>query len=125
MKLLVSLLAASALAVVGCAGEDPAGVPDDTTMRVHSVAEVVDGDVTGPVHVSGFLIDDGSGWRLCELVLESYPPQCGDPSLDVEGLDEAEFDLEVANGVRWTEGATLVGEITDGTLEVTGSATSS
>ena len=139
---LLLILVVASLALAACGGSSDTGAGDrptdavtssaddaaaagGTSMRVLTVDEVVEGDVQNPVHVSGLLIDDGSGWRLCATVLESYPVQCGDPTLEVEGVDESEFTFEEAQGVRWMQGATLVGDVENGTLTVTGSAASS
>lgn len=96
-----------------------------TTMRVYTVTEAMALEQEGSVHVTGLLIDDGSGWRLCELVLESFPPQCGGESLDVEGLDPTGLPLEESGDVRWQTEATVVGEVEGDTLIVTGSPASS
>jgi hypothetical protein len=104
---------------------DDGGTSGDTTMRVYSVSEARTAETDGSLHVVGLLIDDGSGWRLCDLVLESYPPQCGGESLTVEGLDPSLFPLEEEGDVRWQTDATLVGEIDGDALTVTGSAASS
>jgi hypothetical protein len=138
---LVAVAAMLALLVAGCGDasdgpsaeppvEDP--LPDDdggaaggTTMAVHSVSEARAMDEDGSLHVVGLLIDDGSGWRLCDLVLESYPPQCGGDSLAVEGLDPSLFPLEEEGDVRWQTDATLVGEVEGDTLSITGSAAAS
>lgn len=105
--------------------DDGAGAAGGTTMRVHSVSEAMAETAEGSLHVVGLLIDDGSGWRLCEAVLESYPPQCGDPSLAVEGLDPTGLPLEEEGEVRWQTEATVVGEVDGDTLTVTGSPASS
>ena len=58
-----------------------------------------------------FIEDDGTV-RLCDAVLESFPPQCGGDRLVVEGLDlDVIADLQDANGVRWAEGVTLFGSV--------------
>ena len=140
----IALVAALAVTAAACGGdtEEPAAVPtaeetlppaDDagdaaaggTTMRVHSVSEAKAETEEGSLHVVGLLIDDGSGWRLCEAVLESYPPQCGGESLAVEGLDPDGLPLEEDGGVRWQTDATVVGEVDGHTLTVTGSPASS
>lgn len=137
---LAALAAALTLLGAGCGdvpdepsteppAEDP--LPDDgdasgdTTMRTYSVSEARAAATESSLQVVGLLIDDGSGWRLCDLVLESYPPQCGGDSLTVEGLDPALFPLEEEGDVRWQTDATLVGEIDGDTLTVTGAAPSS
>lgn len=107
-------------------GADADGAAGGTTMRVHTVSEAMAEDVEkGSIHIAGLLIDDGSGWRLCEMVLESYPPQCGGASLAVDGLDPAGLPLEEDGGVRWQSDATVVGEVVGDTLTVTGSPSAS
>jgi len=141
-SLLAALAGATVLFVAGCTSstedvpveptvEDPLPSDDDsgaaggTTTTVHSVPEARAAATEGSLHVAGLLIDDGSGWRLCEQVLESYPPQCGGDTLSVQNLDPSLFPLEEEGGVRWQDGATLVGELEGDTLTVTGSAASS
>lgn len=138
----VALIAVLALVIAACGSdtEEPAAAPtaeetlppDDggdaaggTTMRVHSVTEAMAAAGEGSLHVVGLLIDDGSGWRLCEAVLESYPPQCGGESLAVEGFDPEGLPLEEQGEVRWQTDATVVGEVEGDTLTVTGSPASS
>lgn len=104
---------------------DADGAAGGSTMRVFSVTEAKTTEVEGSLHVVGLLIDDGSGWRLCELAAESYPPQCGGQTLDVQGLDPADLPLEESDGVRWQSEATLVGEVEGATLTVTGSPAAS
>lgn len=144
LRRLATLAALLALSVAGCGADDepaagPAEAPAEdplppaedggasggTTMKVHSVSEARAADEQGSLHVAGLLIDDGSGWRLCGAVLESYPPQCGGDSLVVEGLDPSSLPVEEASGVRWQTEATLVGEVDGDILTVTGSAASS
>ena len=79
-----------------------------------SVAEALGHRTTDDmVLVTGalFIEDDGTV-RLCDAVLESFPPQCGGDRLVVEGLDlDVIADLQDANGVRWAEGVTLFGSV--------------
>ncbi|MDX1658460.1 MAG: hypothetical protein R3343_06540 [Nitriliruptorales bacterium] len=138
MKNALIAIAAAAVVLTGCGGaddgasnelptasEDTDAAAGGTTMRVYTVDEALDEDVTNPIHVSGLLINDGSGWQLCAAVAESYPPQCGGATIAIEELDESEFTFEEADGVRWAEGATVVGDLDGETLVVTGSAASS
>lgn len=48
----------------------------------------------------GTVIDSGDGPRLCAVVLESYPPQCGQPT-PLLGWEWSGTPHEQANGVRW------------------------
>lgn len=105
--------------------EGSGGAAGGSTMRVYSVPEAKAADIEGSIHVVGLLIDEGSGWRLCDLVMESHPPQCGGEALEVEGLDAAELPLEESGEVRWQTEATVVGEIDGDTLTVTGSPAAS
>jgi hypothetical protein len=66
-----------------------------------------------PVLVNGALFIDPDGTvRLCDAMMESFPPQCGGASLVVEGLDLSGIpDLEDANGIRWAEAVQLFGTV--------------
>lgn len=74
-----------------------------------------------PLFVRGTLVAlRGGPVRLCSAILESYPPQCGGPSLTVLG---AELDtvpgLQTAGSVTWSEQpAELLGVVRDGVLTV-------
>lgn len=93
---LVTLFAIlAAIVLTGCSGPgraasdapaSPAPAPsvavfDDPGALVAAVADV-DG---ATVRVSGFLVATPDGAQLCGIVLESYPPQCGGPTLTVTG----------------------------------------
>lgn len=77
-----------------------------------SVQEAIDSDLDGPLMVKGYLIERDGELRLCELILESYPPQCGEPSLLVEGPAPAPSE----------EQASLLGEVDGGTITVSATA---
>lgn len=93
-----------------------------TAPRAYTLDEARAAAVDGPILVTGLLIDAGDGWRLCAAIAESYPPQCGGASVTVDNIDPADHDLQEANGVRWSERATLFGELRDDTFTVTGPA---
>ena len=84
------------------------------------MSEALTGDAAGGIAVSGFLFDDGSGPVLCEVLAESFPPQCGGASVPVEGYEEAvDVPLVSEQGVTWTDQPlTLFGEIVDGTFVI-------
>lgn len=67
-----------------------------------------------PLLVNGTLFVDPDGTvQLCDAIAESFPPQCGGTRLEVRGLDLAGVpDLQEANGVRWAEGAQILGTVT-------------
>ena len=78
------------------------------------------GERDGRVRVRGTLIAGAREVRLCSAILESHPPQCGEPSLRVRGLDLVGVsNMEQAKGVGWTRrDVTLAGELEDGVLTV-------
>jgi hypothetical protein len=76
--------------------------------------------------VRGYVVaPEGEPIRLCEALLESYPPQCGEPSLVVRGLDLAKVPGLVSTDdpalarVSWSERPVeLAGTVEDGILTV-------
>ena len=61
-----------------------------------------------PVAVQGLLHVERGIARLCAAILESYPPQCGEPSVELVGLDLAAVEgMTTADGVSWKESAVL------------------
>lgn len=65
-SLLIGLVAALAVVVAACGGEDNA---------------------SGSEAASGFMFIDPTEAHLCESMLESYPPQCGEPSVQLLDLE--------------------------------------
>ena len=121
---LVAVALAAALA--GCGGGDADGSDRVTTTPPAgsavgpglSVTQARASTVAGPMLVRGSLIVDTDATRLCEALAESYPPQCGEPSLEVRGLDLSEFALERAGGVRWAEQVKVLGTVEGDVLTV-------
>lgn len=109
------------LALAGCGSDensqaDPAPPPSAGAAIPGgglSVQEALDSKLAGPVLVHGYLIERDGELRLCELILESYPPQCGEPSLRVEGPTPAASEERVS----------LLGEVEDGTITVSETST--
>ena len=67
----------------------------------------------------GYVVIDESGTRFCSVLLESFPPQCGAPSVDLVDLDAIAVDLQEEQGVQWTdEIVVLLGRYSDGTFTV-------
>ena len=50
-----------------------------------SVVEAIERGSDEPQLVSGYVIERNGVPRLCEAILESFPPQCGEPSLRLVG----------------------------------------
>ncbi len=85
-----------------------------------TVSEALASDATGILAVQGFLLDDGTGARLCQALAESFPPQCGGASISVTNYEEVlDVPLQSEQSTTWTdEWVTLFGEIVDGVLVV-------
>jgi hypothetical protein len=117
--LLLTLLAAVTL--VGCGDSDE---PDDAGGSTTPV--FIDGvaDSDDPQLVTGNLLVAGDEVRLCSALAESFPPQCGGPSLSVEGLDlDTVADLTSEGDVGWTDHPIVLEGIVDGdTLTVSENA---
>ena len=117
----------SVLALAGCGGGSDgeaqtatrgpsAGVP--IPRGGLTVSEAIASDLEGPLQVKGYVIGD----RLCEAILESHPPQCGQPWLRIEGEVDADFEEE--GGVRWTdEQLSVLGEVEDGVIRISETST--
>ena len=104
----LALLACLALGGAAACGGGPTG-----TLTVSEALAGGGGEVT----VRGSLLAPaGEPVRLCSALLESYPPQCGEPSLVVRGLD-----LQGLGGLASTEDPALA-QVTwsNGQLDLSG-----
>ena len=73
-----------------------------------TVDQLIERSADTPIAVQGFLHADGNATRLCAAVLESYPPQCGEPAVELVGLDLASVTGTTTDqGITWKEGAVL------------------
>ncbi len=84
------------VALTACAAPaGPGGAPDEREPLV-----MAEPDPTQEVWALVNVIDDGSGAQLCPIVLESYPPQCGN-AIPVDGWSWDGLPLEQEAEVRW------------------------
>lgn len=73
--------------------------------------------IDGAFEVRGFFFADDGGARMCETLLESFPPQCGGASLPVGDFD-VDLPLTSEQGVSWTDQVVyLEGEIIEGVFQ--------
>lgn len=79
-----------------------------------AVAELLEEAATDSARVAGFVIWDDSGARLCQQLLESYPPQCGQPSVPIANPDALDFPFDETQDIRWTPNAIEVEAAWDG-----------
>lgn len=101
---LLAGLAVMTVVVAGCGGDDDEAAP----VGPITVEQLVARSSDTPIQVEGFLLAQGAVVRLCAAILESYPPQCGEPSVELVGLDLDEVPGTTAEGeVVWLEGANL------------------
>ena len=98
----------------------PVDLPDvDPTdiVELFGVDALVDSAPEGVVTAQGFYIDDADGTRLCSLLAESLPPQCGGASIPLEG--PVAFETQTSQGVSWTDvPVVVVGELIDGAFVI-------
>ena len=99
------------LALAACGGDEQrrpaAGTPAPGGGL--TVQEALDSDAEGPLLVRGYLVRRRDETRLCTALAESDPPQCGEPSLRVEG----EIRKRPAG-----EEVSLLGDVRNGVLRV-------
>lgn len=109
----VLMIAAAAALLLSCsddAAEPQASVPDTSTGAAPiTVQQLLERSADTPIAVQGFLYADGTSVRLCDAVLESYPPQCGGAAVELSGLDVSTVDGTTTEGsITWREGAVLL-----------------
>ena len=119
MKRTVVLVTLLATLFAACGGDESVGSAEDPA----GVAEAAEAE--GEAVVSGYLfvLDDGTV-VLAEAQAESFPPQPGGETINVEGLDLDSVDLEqppegseIATSQWSTEQVTLTGSMMSGVLE--------
>ncbi len=108
-------LAALLIVLAGCGSDEQerAPAPSSALGPGLSVAEALESDLEGPLLVRGVLVERDGKLRLCSAILESHPPQCGQPSLAIEGT----VDGHAGDQVK------LLGEVEHGTIRLAGTRT--
>ncbi len=98
---------AGLLTIAACGGE---ASPDDDAPASGigpgiTITEAIESELEGPLLVNGYLFVDAQEKVIfAESIAESFPPQPGGSTLEIEGLDLSEIEgLESAEGVSWTE----------------------
>jgi hypothetical protein len=116
MRLALLALMVLVLAACGDGGQDGGLMSIQDALRAGGQTVVVEG---------GILAIDGGPVRLCYALLESYPPQCGEPALELRGLDLDALELETSAGdptvspARWSDRPVRVrGTVQAGVLTV-------
>lgn len=74
-----------------------------------TITEAIAYDGTEPVAVGGFVVTTSDGTQLCEALAESFPPQCGGPSLTVVNPDTlTDFVLVEEGTTQWSPDLVVV-----------------
>ena len=134
MKRMVVLLAVMTIAGVVAAACDDDGDPVSTPVSSAgpgissgvgpgiTVGVALITNLTGPLLVNGQLHVENGRVRLCEVLAESFPPQCAGRFLVVEGLDLTTIDGLTSEGsVTWSDQTVQVlGTVEGGVLTVVG-----
>lgn len=104
--LAILLVGGGLLSLTACTG---AGTGEPLTVQ-----QLVDRSPNSPVDVQGLLHVSSGVARLCAATLESFPVQCGKPSVELVGLDVGAISgTTTAEGVTWKEGVILNVERTE------------
>jgi len=84
------------------------------------VSETLSVAAGSDVVVQGALVVKGNRADLCDWVEESYPPQCEDPRLRLEGIGLSQLRLQRKADTLWSGGGIVVaGKRTRDGLDVT------
>ena len=90
-----------------------------------TITEALAYEGTEPVAVGGFVVTTADGTHLCELLAESFPPQCGGERLTVINPDTlTNFVLIEEGGTQWSPDPVVVlGHISGTDLTIATNAT--
>lgn len=92
-------------------------LPAEEPERGVSVGDATAQPIDGAFELRGYFVADDGGARLCETLIESFPPQCGGASLPVGDFDVG-VRLSSEAGVSWTDQVVyLEGEIIGGVFQ--------
>ncbi|MBA3412647.1 MAG: hypothetical protein H0T09_03055 [Actinobacteria bacterium] len=111
-------------AAAGCGDKEGADGAAGTTKPTDpsvSIRQAIAARSQAPQRVRGYLVSArNQPIRLCESLAESFPPQCGEPSLTVYELDLEKVEgMRYEDGVSWTEGPIeLIGPVRKGVLVI-------
>ncbi|MEM9034967.1 MAG: hypothetical protein AAGA99_05635 [Actinomycetota bacterium] len=114
MRRILFLLIGVTLVLAACGDSDDTGdetasddAPATTDAPVDGpldVAQLLEQQPDGVVDVTGLLFVDESGPRMCELTLESFPPQCGGAVVFLVDLDiNAVAGTQTEQGITWKD----------------------
>ncbi|NNC80310.1 MAG: protease inhibitor I42 family protein [Acidimicrobiales bacterium] len=82
------------------------------------VSDLFNGDGARDATVRGFVVWDENQARLCEVLMESFPPQCGGEAVVISNPEQLDVELETEGAVRWTQGFVEIAGSFDGEVFV-------
>lgn len=110
---------ALAFAVAAVLGLTVLGCGDDDPETITTLSEASEG--TGAAELEGFVVERDGVAKLCEALLESFPPQCGEPSVVIANVGELDAEFTTEQNVRWTDlPVSAVGTVEGGVLTLQG-----
>ena len=117
--IVVMTLFAISAACGGSNGIRPSGGDEDEGQpRALTVAEALKADER-QMRVKGAVLAREEDVRLCDALAQSFPPQCGAPSLRLVGFDMTSAEgMQEAGTVRWAENISVVGTRSGDTLTI-------
>lgn len=122
---MAAILIVTLLVLVGCGGEGGGTASTAAPGEPLTVSEALASDLDEPLLVQGLFLQEGDGQPLlCETSLDSLPPQCGEPSLQVNGAVPDELDGAKSSGrVTWVDTAQLLGRVEGDVMTVSDTQT--
>ena len=117
MRARAILVAFLMLAATACGNDDRQGALGGAPLLTPDEAQGREGLVA----VQGFFWarPGDASYRLCEAALESFPPQCGEPAIELIGIDVTEIaGIDFSQNVFWADGMRARGQLADRVLTV-------
>ncbi len=104
---------------VACGSDDSGGTKAGDGAELTEIGQALNATNGSEVTVGGFLIVDTDGnSRLCSVLLESFPPQCGGDRIDLPGFEVS--SVPNTKSVQFSEGGIRTVIWSDGSISVKG-----
>lgn len=101
MRVLTVLTIMVTVLFAASCGSDSETDTSDVPLAPIEISELLE---TEPAEASviGYVVLDAGGDRLCEVLAESFPPQCGGASVLIANADDLTVALEQEQSTSWT-----------------------
>ncbi len=104
---------------VACGSDDSGGTKAGDGAELTEIGQALNATNGSEVTVGGFLIVDTDGnSRLCSVLLESFPPQCGGDRIDLPGFEVS--SVPNTKSVQFSEGGIRTIIWSDGPISIKG-----